>query len=64
MYNYKYFRIASPGNRLSHLAKRRAVFSSANLQSQAQLANASKLGQKTCVIDASLVFKLFNFFFK
>lgn len=49
-------RMSSPGNRLSHLARRRAIFSSANLQSQSsqpQLSGQSKLGQKTCVIDAS-----------
>ncbi|XP_055315475.1 uncharacterized protein LOC129575627 [Sitodiplosis mosellana] len=45
--------MASPGNRLSHLARRRAIFSSANLQSQSQLSNLSKLGRKTCVIDTS-----------
>lgn len=46
-------RIASPGNRLSHLARRRAIFSSANLQSQSQLSNVSKLGRQMCVIDTS-----------
>lgn len=49
-------RMSSPGNRLSHLARRRAIFSAANLQSQSsqpQLSGQSKLGQKTCVINAS-----------
>lgn len=50
---HTFFRMSSPGNRLSHLARRRAIFSSANLQSQSQFSNLSKLGQKTCVIDAS-----------
>lgn len=50
------YRMSSPGNRLSHLARRRAIFSAANLQSQSsqpQLSGQSKLGQKTCVINAS-----------
>ncbi|XP_031617883.1 uncharacterized protein LOC116337446 [Contarinia nasturtii] len=45
--------MASPGNRLSHLARRRAIFSSANLLSQSNLSNVSKLGTKPCIIDTS-----------
>lgn len=43
----------SPGNRLSHLARRRAIFSSANLLSNLKLVNQSKLGSKQCVIDTT-----------
>lgn len=43
----------SPGNRLSHLAKRRAIFSSANLlkPSGSSSADTSKLGKHQMVID-------------
>lgn len=40
----------SPGNRLSHLAKRRAIFSSANLL-KPSLNDSSKLGKNQMVID-------------
>lgn len=41
----------SPGNRLSHLATRRAVFSSANLLSCSQTLPSSRLGNKPLTID-------------
>lgn len=44
----------SPGNRLSHLARRRAIFSSANLLNKSTATEASKLGKNQLVIDTRI----------